>query len=254
MEYSHGVSTCQLDWRGRVDRWRREFEALLWPPCCVLCRGVGTTGRDLCAPCEHDLVLNGMSCRLCAQPLAHGHAAQAVCGRCLGARSLVDSSFVPFRYAYPLDRLIQRLKYGKDFSVAGVLGALFAKHWLARPRNAAPELIIPVPLGYRRYCQRGFNQAQELASVVARHCGILMRSDLVERCRETQEQAALSRRRRTRNVRGAFRLTQALPAKQIAIFDDVITTGSTVNELAKLLRRAGATTIEVWAIARAGRR
>jgi len=253
VEYSQGVSACQLERHRKVDSWWHKVAAAIWPPHCVLCEGIGANGRDLCVPCEHDLPLNTASCRVCAQPLALGRAEQAICGRCLGARVLVDASFVPYRYAYPLDRLIQRLKYGKDLSVTRVLGDLFAEHWLARSESPAPQLLVPVPLGYRRYCQRGFNQARELARVIARRCGIPMRSDLVERSRETKEQAALSRRGRKRNVRGAFRMKRALPARHIAIIDDVVTTGSTVNELARVLRRAGATTIAVWALARAGR-
>jgi ComF family protein len=219
----------------------------------VLCQGRGEPGRDLCAACARDLIPNPVCCLRCAQPLFRTRGRDSLCGRCLGAHSIVESSFVPYRYVYPLDRLIQRLKYGHALSAARVLGELFAERHAELGSHPPPELIIPVPLGVRRYRERGFNQAYELARAVSRRSNIEIRSDLVERTRETQEQAGLPRRQRRRNVRGAFRLARPLTAAHVAIFDDVVTTGSTVNELAKALRRAGARTIEVWAIARAGR-
>jgi ComF family protein len=210
-------------------------------------------GRDLCELCSEELIENSVSCVRCAQPLFRARGPAPICGRCIGARSLIDSSFVPYRYVYPLDRLIQRLKYGNALSIAHVLGELFAERRTEIPSALPPQLIIPVPLGQRRYRDRGFNQAYELARSVGRRSQIEVRGDLIERSRETQEQAGLARRHRRRNVRGAFRLVGPLPAPRVAIFDDVVTTGSTVNEIAKVLRRAGAKTIEVWAIARAGR-
>lgn len=253
MEYSHRLSPCQPRGRILVDRLWGRISATLWPATCVLCQGSGPPGRDLCEACERDLVRNPTCCVRCAQPLFRTRGPESTCGRCSGARSVVDSSFVPYRYVYPLDRLIQRLKYGNTLSIARVLGELFAERRLELGSATVPQLIVPVPLGTRRYRDRGFNQAHELARCLARRSRIEIRGGLIERTRETQEQAGLPRRQRRRNVRGAFRLVRPLPATHVAIFDDVVTTGSTVNEIAKVLRRAGAKTIEVWAIARAGR-
>lgn len=253
MEYSQRVSGCQPQMGRPVDRWWARISAALWPSCCVLCQGRGQSGRDVCAACATELIANPVCCLRCAQPLFRTRGRTALCGRCIGAHAIIESSFVPYRYVYPLDRLIQRLKYANALCVARVLGELFADRRAETSVQPPPELIIPVPLAYGRYRQRGFNQAHELARAVSRRSGIEIRSDLVERTRETQEQAGLPRRQRRRNVRGAFRLVRPLKATHVAIFDDVITTGSTVNELAKVLRRAGARTIEVWAIARAGR-
>jgi len=253
VEYSHRISGCQPRKRIQVDSLWASISSVLWPPSCVLCQGTGQPGRDLCVACEGDLIANPVCCMRCAQPLFRTRARRDLCGRCLGAHAIIESSFVPYRYAYPLDRLIQRLKYGNALSVARVLGGLFADRRAELECEQAPELIVPVPLGRRRYRERGFNQAHELARAVSRRANIELRSDLVERMRETPEQAGLPRRQRRRNVRGAFRLLRTLKASHIAIFDDVVTTGSTVNELAKVLRRAGARRIEVWAIARAGR-
>jgi ComF family protein len=134
-----------------------------------------------------------------------------------------------------------------------VLGQLFAQHVGATRRDPLPELIIPVPLAPRRYRQRGFNQAHELAGPLARLLRVPVRPDLVVRQKETLEQLPLDRKQRRRNVRDAFAAPAALPARHVAILDDVVTTGSTVTELARVLALSGAERIEVWAIARAGK-
>jgi ComF family protein len=161
-----------------------------------------------------------------------------------------DRSIVPFAYAYPLDHLIRGLKYSGRLSYGRVCGTLFAQI-----RGASglplPELLIPVPLGERRYRMRGYNQAHEIARAISRVLAMPVRMDLVQRVRETSEQAGLKRKERRRNARGAFAVSKELRARRVAIVDDVVTTGSTVNEIARVLRRAGAEHVEVWAIARA---
>ena len=114
-----------------------------------------------------------------------------------------------------------------------------------------PQLLVPVPLGLARYRERGHNQATEIALRVARLTGISLTTQLVERRRETAEQVQLDRKARSKNVRGAFAVVGPLEVRHVAIVDDVLTTGSTANELARVLRRAGAKRIEVWAVARA---
>jgi ComF family protein len=172
-----------------------------------------------------------------------------VCGACLRNPPPFASSFVPFRYAYPLDHLVQGLKFRNELACGRVLGQLFASCLLARGA-ALPQAIVPVPLAPRRYRQRGYNQASELALSIRRVTGLRVTSDVAVRQRETAEQAGLDRKARRRNVTGAFAVSAPLHARHIAILDDVVTTGSTVRELAEVLRRAGAEQIEVWAIAR----
>jgi ComF family protein len=160
-----------------------------------------------------------------------------------------SSSFVPFRYAYPLDHLIQGLKFRRELVYGRVLGELFARCLLARA-EALPEAIVPVPLAPRRYRQRGYNQASELALAVRRVTGVAVSSAVAVRRRETIEQAGLDRKARRHNVHDVFAVATPLRARRIAILDDVVTTGSTVRELAQVLRGAGAEQITVWAIAR----
>lgn len=145
--------------------------------------------------------------------------------------------------------MIQGLKYRRELYYGRILGQLLSRH--VANRETRPELVIPVPLATARYRERGFNQARELARPLCETLGLHLRSDLVERRRETREQAGLDRKERLKNTRGAFALMAPLPAQHVAIVDDVVTTGSTVNEVAKLLRSAGAEWIEVWTAARA---
>jgi ComF family protein len=235
-----------------VDRWTKALSAWLWPPRCVLCGQAGQPGLDLCAGCEADLPINDAACSQCAEPLAGAIGRSLLCGACL-RRMPPFQCCAAFRYAYPVDRLIQGLKYRRRLAYGRVLGQLLARRLMTRD-GALPQLIVPVPLGTRRYRERGYNQARELALPIHHALGLPLRSDLIVRRRETLEQAALDRKQRRKNIRDAFALTGALPSRHIAIVDDVVTTGSTVTELAKLLRRAGAERVEVWAVARAPRK
>lgn len=251
-QYSQRPRTCQPAWREQVDKLALMFDRLLWPRRCVLCLAF-TQDSDLCIECNRDLVLNHECCPRCAAPLGEGSEHELVCGACIKKVPEFDTSFIPFRYAYPLDRMIQRLKYAGELSVGRVLANSFAARLLATRSATWPQAIVPVPLGRARYLSRGYNQAIELAQQMRGRINIPLRTDWVVRARETTEQAALARDERQTNVRGAFAMNRAPDCDHVAILDDVVTTGSTVNEVAKVLRKAGVRRIDVWAIARAGR-
>jgi ComF family protein len=215
-----------------------------------LCGGAGDTDIDLCRECAADLPANEPACISCAEPLPAASGAPNVCGACLRDPPPFCSSFVPFRYAYPLDHLVRGLKFRNELACGRVLGQLLANRVLARA-EPLPEAIVPVPLARRRYRQRGYNQATELALAIRRTTQVAVKTDVAIRQRETAEQVGLDRKARQRNVTGAFAAVAPLRARHVAILDDVVTTGSTVRELAAVLRQAGAERIEVWAIARA---
>lgn len=240
---------CQPSFRKWVDSTRRRLAWALWPTNCILCGGVGSEEMDLCHDCAADLARNEPACSLCAEPLPGASGEPRTCGTCLRDPPPFVSSFVPFRYAYPLDHVVQGLKFRNELACGRVLGQLFASCLLARG-TPLPDAIIPVPLALRRYRQRGYNQASELALSIRRVTGVAVRSDIAIRQRETAEQAGLDRKARLRNVTGAFAVIAPLRVRRVAILDDVVTTGSTVRELAHTLQRAGAEQIEVWAIAR----
>jgi ComF family protein len=155
---------------------------------------------------------------------------------------------VPFRYGWPLDRLESRFKFAGDLAAGRALSQLC----LREPLPALPQVIVPVPLHRSRLRQRGYNQALELARPLTQALGVPLRRDLLWRTRSTHAQTELGALARRRNVRGAFdvRNVDSLPA-HVALFDDVMTTGATLIECARVLRRAGVQRVDVWALARA---
>ena len=251
-QYSERVETCQPLLRRSVDRGLRSLVRLVWPGTCLLCGRTDTGDVDLCSDCAADLPRNELACQVCAEPLASISADARVCGACLSDPPAFCGSFVPFHYSYPLDHLVQGLKFRNELACGRVLGRLFARAAVAHGVSL-PEAIVPVPLAPRRFRQRGYNQASELALAIRRELGVAVRADVVIRQRETAQQAGLDRKARRRNVRGAFAASASLHARHIAILDDVVTTGSTVRELAAVLQQAGAERVVLWAVARAGR-
>jgi len=223
----------------RVQQW-------LLPLRCLLCGASGADGMDLCADCAAELPRNLSCCARCALPLA---VPAALCGECQRRAPPWDAAWAPFRYAWPLDRLESRYKFGRDLAAGRVLSSL----WQTEPRAAVlPELILPVPLHRSRLRQRGYNQALELAKPLARAFDVPLEHDLLQRQRATPAQTELDAVTRRRNMRGAFALRPgiSLPA-HVAILDDVMTTGATLAECTRVLKRAGVQRVDVWALARA---
>ena len=169
-QYSERAESCQPPLRRWVDRSRRWLAQTLWPPSCILCGGGGDVGIDLCRDCAADLPRNETAC-VGLRGTAAGDGAPQVCGDCLRDPPPFGSSFVPFRYAYPLDHLVHGLKFRNELACGSVLGQLFARCLLARG-EPLPDAIVPVPLAPRRYRQRGYNQASELALAIRRITGI----------------------------------------------------------------------------------
>jgi ComF family protein len=233
--------------------WTKFVQAIL-PPVCVLCGGEGQQpDLDLCSACEADLPRNDSACPLCGEPLAGVGEARPLCGACLRRAPRYHASLCAYRYAYPVDHLVRALKYDGAIVLGRVLGELLVRTLQAGREAPWPDCIVPMPLHPERFNARGYNQSIELGRMVERRLGIPLCTNLVSRIRATREQAALSRKERRKNVRGAFAVDGKLRMKHVAILDDVVTTGSTVSEVARVLRRAGAGHIEVWAIAHAGR-
>jgi ComF family protein len=148
-----------------------------------------------------------------------------------------------------MDHLIQLLKFQGQLAAATLLGNLL-QEMLTQRTAPLPEALLPVPLHPKRLAERGFNQALEIARVVSKPLAIPIIARTVQRHRPTPPQVSLNAKARRSNVRGAFRRQQLIQAKHVAIIDDVITTGSTVTEIAGVLKKAGVEEIEVWALAR----
>jgi ComF family protein len=218
------------------------------PPRCLLCGAHGTARRDLCDGCARDIERNGPACPRCALPL---EAPAPLCGECLASAPPFDAAWSPFRYAHPLDLLEMRFKFGADLAAGRVLADLM----IERARIDAPsmpDLIVAVPLHASRLRRRGFNQAHELAKPLARALDVPLSRDAIERTRATSAQTGLDAIARRRNLRRAFSANpQATLPAHVVVFDDVMTTGATMRECARALKRAGVARVDAWALARA---
>lgn len=230
----------------KVYDWLNSIQGRLFPATCLLCGAPGEATLDLCPGCRDALPESGPACVQCGAAL---EAAGPRCGACLKRPPAFDRVRAPFAYASPVDHLLWRLKFRGQLAPARVLGQLLAQAANART-GPLPQLLVPVPLHPGRLRQRGYNQAVELARPLGRALAVPMAPRLCRRQRATAAQAELTGSARRRNVRGAFAVAGPVPA-HVAIVDDVVTTGSTVGELARALRRAGVERVEVWAVARA---
>ena len=169
-----------------------------------------------------------------------------------------DVTHAVFLYAYPIDTMIQRYKYGSTLSLSLTLGQLMGEKIGATNNYDAIDLIIPMPMHPARLKERGFNQALEIAKVLDSYLNKTSKSHntskldykCVIRQTLTPPQASLPLKDRVKNIKGAFKINQDLTGKRIAIVDDVMTTGASLNELAKTLKKVGATHVECWVIAR----
>ncbi len=231
-----------------VNQWIDCVQSWLYPNRCILCGAHGDDGIDLCAACRAELPYNHTACPRCGLPLPDD-LPPLMCGHCLRQPPRYARVLTLCRYTSPADDLIKQLKFQGKLAHARLLGELLAAQ-LATRIEKPPQRIIPVPLHRTRLRERGFNQAVELARPIAARFDIPIDVSSCVRVRATPAQSTLPAAQRQANVHNAFRIRRSIPVRHVAILDDVITTGHTVNELAQALRRAGVPVIEVWAVAR----
>jgi len=219
----------------------REFLSnLLFGGSCFLCRGAAR--GILCPACDADLPrLAGTLCPRCALP----SPGSAVCGRCLADAPHYDATVAALAYRFPADTLVHSLKFRGQLALAPLMGDLLIDKIRERI-----DLVVPVPLSRERLRERGYNQAVEIARHVAKERRVPLELTIMTRERNTQAQADLPWSERARNVRGAFRCERSLDGAAIAVVDDVMTTGATLDELAATLKRAGAARVVNWVVAR----
>lgn len=220
---------------------RRSCERLLAQDC-LLC-GASSGSLLLCPACEEDLPrLSAARCPRCALPTPHGE----VCGRCLAKPPHYDVTGAVFCYGFPVDKLIQSFKYGHRLALA----SWFGRHLAALTEAGAADLIIPLPLHPVRLRERGFNQALELARPVGRTWRIPIDARSCSRIRHTPAQAELPWRERAKNVRGAFHCSSDFTGKRLLLIDDVMTTGASLDELARTVKLHGAAHVALLVLAR----
>lgn len=233
--------------------WRfSQLRDALLPDLCVTC--LAPQARiGLCEGCRHDLPVNDRCCARCGLPLLLSRPGQGhTCGECLKSLPGYDRAFIPWRYEFPVDRMISRYKYqGQRHYARPLLNDMATRvnQLLDQDPDRRPDLLVAAPMHRKRQRKRGFNQAAEIAEVISQRTGVPWSDHLLQRTRPTRPQSGLDRRQRLSNLRGLFEVRGTVP-RHVALVDDVVTTGATAGTLAALLRRHGAKTIEVWALAR----
>jgi ComF family protein len=213
----------------------------LLPQDCQLC-GAPDSGELLCSACMADLTtLPDEHCPICALPTP----SSTVCGECLRRPPHFDATFASLAYAFPTDQLVQSFKYGHQLALAGLFVKLMGSG--AVPKG---DILIPLPLSKERLRERGFNQAVEIAKLLAQQTRIPLDLHACVRTVDTAAQASLPWKERRANVRHAFECTIDLTGKYVVVIDDVMTTGTTLDEFAKTLKYHGAAHVSNWVLAR----
>jgi ComF family protein len=236
------------DLRARSAAFARTQLRRLLPQDCALC-AAPVPDALVCAACTAALPTIHPACPRCALPSPGG----AVCGACLAHPPPFTATLAAHTYAFPVDRLLQALKYGGRIALGEWAGETLA----ARVRRDGPDLarasvaplLVPLPLAAARQRQRGFNQAQLIAQALARELALPLAAAL-ERTRAGPPQAALPWQARLGNVRGAFVARGRLDGLAVVLVDDVMTTGATLAAAAAAVLAAGARRVDCWVVAR----
>lgn len=218
---------------------------------CWLCRQPLVFIRHgICSCCLRHLPGRPRCCPRCGLPAG---STLLPCGRCLQRPPLWQRLVSAGDYIAPLSQLVKRFKFQQAPELAPTLARLILLSWLQARREQylnRPDLILAVPLQAKRCWRRGYNQSDLLARPLARWLGCAYRPAALRRVRKTALQQRLSAGARRRNLRNAFACDEAVAGRHIALLDDVVTTGSTVAEIAALLHRQGAASLQIWCVCR----
>ncbi|MCZ6504194.1 MAG: ComF family protein [Gammaproteobacteria bacterium] len=215
------------------------------PGTCIICEASTHRKLDLCVKCELELPWLNNACLHCSIPLPDGNN---VCGQCLFNKPPFTRCYSGFVYKYPIDRLILDFKENQKLLIGKLLATLLLKSF---PENfTPPDLLVPIPLHKSALKKRGFNQSLEIAEVLSGNWSVPMDTRNCRRIVETTQQKSLHQKDRANNIRGAFAIEKSYQGERIAIIDDVVTTGATVTEFARLILANGAASTEVICIAR----
>lgn len=228
--------------QGVGEALRRSLETL-FPCTCLLCRS-DSGPRPVCPACVADLpALPAQRCPQCAEPTTHGER----CGRCLAQPPAFDSVTALYAYQFPLDRLVQSLKYGHQLALATWFGDALA----TALADLQVDQVVPLPLHPSRLRERGFNQAAEIARPLAARLRRPVDWDGLARVRATQPQAEQPLKQRQGNVRNAFESWRDYSGQTLLLVDDVLTSGATLDEAARVLKIHGARQVHAAVIGRA---
>ncbi|MBP2168660.1 ComF family protein [Erwinia toletana] len=221
------------------------------PGCCWLClMPLALHQQGICSLCYRRLPASPLSCPRCGLPAA---SSDTDCGRCLQHPPPWQALVAVANYQPPLSLLVSQFKFQQITALSVMLARLILLSWLQQRRTrqlVRPEIVLAVPLHQRRAWRRGFNQADLLARRLAHWIGSDYSPQGLRRVRAADIQHHLSAAARRKNLRGAFKLEIAVAGRHIAVVDDVVTTGSTVAAISRLLQAAGAASVQICCLCR----
>lgn len=219
--------------------WRHWVNRLFTP----ICPGCQQPLKDqtLCLVCQSFLPALTLACPTCGEPDSNGHK----CGYCLKHPARWDQLYVPWSFEFLARHLILQFKYHKNFSA----GLALTEHWQEQTRAfILPDAFIAVPMTANKEIRRSYNQAHWIAKQFSKQHKVPIFTGL-DKIIDTKPLEGLNKRQRRQTLKGAFRLSLPPPA-HVALVDDVFTSGATVGELARLLKKAGVQRVDVWVLAR----
>lgn len=217
-------------------------QSLRLPTICTLCNQFHKGTLAVCEPCIAYMPRLGTACQHCATPLPETH--YLICGHCIKTPPHFDRAYINYQFSEPLRNLLHRFKYHN-----GLYLSSFLSHLILQSQPQLPECLIPVPMHQQRIRQRGFNQAAVLAKSLAKQLKLPCDLNSCSKIINTAAQASLNQEQRQKNLGKAF-ASKRLPYQHVAIVDDLMTTGSTANALASVLKRAGVRRVDVWCCAK----
>lgn len=237
-----------------LQRLGRRALDFLYPPHCTVCRAPAEVGRHLCPPCLSDAPkVNEPFCEVCSTPFEGAITGTMICPACREEPRAFDFAATAYRSQGVVRECIHRFKYDNHFHLRHPLARWLGESLGDRRLSGTPwKALVPVPLHPLRERERGFNQSAILARLLARESGLAV-APLLARTRPTRSQTRLGKVDRSENLRNAFELRHTMDVRDhhFLLIDDVLTTGTTVNACARVLKRAGAASVGVLTVARA---
>ncbi|MBA4501453.1 ComF family protein [Marinobacterium marinum] len=215
---------------------------------CALCDASAPDAHGICSSCHADLPWLLNPCRCCALPLPRTLAPGGLCAHCVQTPPAFERTLAAFNYDFPISQLLPNIKYQRQPAHLGWLARVLAAYLQQHYEDDWPDALMAVPMHPFSELKRGFNQAQLLAARLSQQLQLPL-NDSLRKTRRTPHQAELGLNARRGNLHHAFAVTEQ-PPRHLALIDDIMTTGTTVNTLAQVLKSAGAERVDIWVLAR----